>query len=333
MNTNDEKSFYKVFHQEMEYNWKYLLNDYHIVPLVSGFENQLDRFVIVGVPFYLQRYCFTKEDDERRNATGWYDLGSAITSFALEGCLKEQVKDAHLIYLKDRYEGFNNKTKNINLTAAYSIDRMEENRQIYDLMKRLVVATGKYLSGLRFKDKNITSLITGYTMSLESSMHPVDEDTRKYIGMETTDYNGVIWGVNEDLIRYYKQIHLWEIDDLYYALTDSEHFLQQFTDPYDLGNVSRYLEIFRPLYEDMLVILIHFGNDLVSNMNTTDKFVENLQRTFATAHKKGTDYLISFLGRLPEHDDFCIPTSIQSMPMYLMCMNRKEEGGTANGCV
>lgn len=330
MNINDEKKFYKVLHQEMESNWKYLLDDYHIVPLVSGFENQLDRFIVIGVPFYLQRYCYETETDVERDVPKWDDFGRVITSFALEGSLTEYVKDSHLVYLKGNHQGFANDAKNIDMSAVFSTDRMGSNRRIYKLMERLITATGKYLSVVRFDGNNMANVITKYAMNLD--IIPDLSKERKYVGMYKSDYLKVIYDINDSLIQYYKRLHLWEIDDLYYALSDSEHFLQQFTNTEEYTNVKLYLDIFRPFYEEMIEILIRFGNNRAIRENTSDGFLEKIEKIYNRAKSNPNDYLISILGLFKEYQDLEIPTSIQSVPLFLMRVNLKE-GGTTNGCI
>lgn len=330
MNTDEEKNFYKVFHKEMEYNWKYLLKDYHIVPLLSGFENQMDKFIIVGVPFYLQRYCYETKTDVERDVLKWGDLGNVMTSFALEGSLKNQIKDSHLLYLTERYSKFSHDSKNIGMPAVFSVDRMTSNRRIYNLMERMIEAASQYLNTIRFSGENMADIITRYAMYLEISPKLTTE--RKYVGLYRSDYLKIIYELNKSMIEYYKRVHLWEIDDLYYALTDPEHFLQQFKDTKEYANVQLYLDTFRPYYEEMLEILIHFGNERVLAINTSDKFMTNVQRVYQKANAKPGNYLISILGCCKDYQDMNIPTSVQSMPLFFARI-QQEEGGTSNGCV
>lgn len=330
MNTDEEKNFYKVFHQEMEYNWKYLLNDYHIVPLLSGFENRLDKFIIVGVPFYLQRYCYETKTDVERDVLKWDDLGNVMTSFASEGSLKNQIKDSHLIYLRERYSKFSYDSKNIDMSAVFSVDRMASNRRIYNLMERMIEATSQYLNTIRFSGENMADIITRYAMHLEIS--PKLTTRRKYVGLYKSDYLKLIYEINKSMIEYYKRVHLWEIDDLYYALSDPDHFLLQFKDNKEYANVKLYLDTFRPYYEEMLEILIHFGNERVLAINTSDKFMTNVQKAYKKANTKPGNYLISILGCCKDYRDMNIPTSVQSMPLFFVRI-QQEEGGTSNGCL
>ena len=290
----------------------------------------MDKFIIVGVPFYVQRCCYPIETDVERDQVLWDDLGAVMTSFALEGSLKYQIKNSHLIYLKERHSGFSNDSKNIDMSAVFSVDRMSANRQIYNLMERMIEAASQYLNTVRFSGENMADIITRYAMYLE--IRPNLTTERKYVGLCKSEYLKVIYEINKSMIKYYKRVHLWEIDDLYYAFSDSEHFLQQFKNTKEYTNVKLYLDTFRPYYEEMLEILMHFGNERVLAINTSDKFKTNVQKAYKKANAKPGNYLVSILGCCKDYQDMNIPTSVQSMPLFFARI-QQEEGGPSNGCV
>lgn len=325
-----KEHFDKVFPQEVESNWKYLFKYYSITPILSGFANELDRFKIESSPFYVSRYLTESAYENTKNDVDFGDVKDVLTMLALEGT-NNNIDFSELVNTTKYTTSFQEKWKNINLSSVYIGARMEHNRKSYKLIRSLIVMSTEFLKKLaNVADIHISGMVYEI-MDNSQFFKKSDSNVRKYVGIDRSTYNTLIYLVNEQLVTLYQSLHLWEIDDLYEAILNTDQFLEKVK--YDLSDepaykiVELYIRTFRPYYVRIYEMIVHSGNSWVlGNLQSNEIFGEILKEIGSWSQNEN-EHMLTVGGFHPEYQPFPYPTSIQSFPFYITRLHIPKQNG------
>lgn len=328
-----EEHFDKVFPQEVESNWKYLFKYYSITPILSGFANDLDTFKIESSPFYVSGYFTESTYKNTKTDVNFGDVNDVLTALALEGT-NNNVNFSELVNTRKYTNTFQEKWKNINLSSVYVGARMDHNRKSYKLIRELIVMSTEFLKKLATVANIHISGMIYEIMDNSQFFKKSDSNVRKYVGIDRATYNTLIYLVNEQLVTLYQCLHLWEIDDLYDAILNTDQFLERvkydFSDDAMYKIVELYIRTFRPYYVRLYEMLVHNGNSWVlGNLRSNEEVFGEILKEIGSWSQNGNEHMLTVGGFHPEYQPFPYPTSIQSFPFYITRLHiPKQNGGT-----
>lgn len=329
-----EDHFNKVFPQEIESNWKYLFKYYSITPILSGFANELDRFKIESSPFYVSRYFTESAYENTKNDVDFDDVKDVLTMLALEGT-NNNIDFSELVNTTKYTNTFQEEWKNINLSSVYIGARMDHNRKSYKLIRELIVMSTEFLKKLAIVGNIHISGMIYEIMDNSQFFKKSDSNVRKYVGIDRATYNTLIYLVNEDLVTLYQCLHLWEIDDLYDAILNSEQFLEKvkydFSDNALYKIAELYIRTFRPYYLRLYEMLVHSGNFCVlGNLSSNEEVFGEILKEISSWSRNKNEHMLTIGGFRPEYQALPYPTSIQSFPFYITRLHVPKQNGGEN---